>query len=698
MRNCLFFFVLLLVGCGDNGGGLTPTEPGPLPAEGASPQISDLTLSPDTVLYMQGDGNVTAMAELSFSDEDLDINTMHIETSDGKSQSIPLGPIDTASGTLSQEFAVSTEVSGIVTVEIWLIDAAGNSSNRLNDEILVQNPVPEITSLSPGKIQRGENGLDLAVTGTGFMAGATVTWDGVDRTTSYSSETRVVASIPSSDLEVAGTVSVRVRNPEPTAGASNELTLVILETGGTVPSGFPILITETIDALPPNGPIVNGGLDWDGGFVTFASRASNLVPGDTNGAYDLFIRDTCMRYIPDPDCTMAMTRVVMGIGGAEPNGDIGWTDTNPEGSLAVSFNGRYVAFVSSASNLVPDDTNGVDDVFLVDTCIEAYPFTACTPGVTRVSVGNNGAQATMPASYPAVADDGRYVAFVSGDPSLVEGDTNGVADVFLRDTCRGAGAQCTPSTTRVSVTNVGGQANGASSEPAFTGRYVAFSSLASNLVPGDTNGLQDVFIRDTCLGEPGCVATSTRLVSVGHLGDPADGASADPQVSWGLSDIAGHDYHGRFVAFVSSATNLVAGDDNGALDVFRRDTCTNEPGCVPSTVLVSVTSTGAQILGDSWSPDFIAWYGGNIPFVTTVDGVVPGDTNGLADVYEWSGSTERISLGAGGVQTDGASYAPRLSHHFYGPWLVTYISEASNIQSDAVVIPNNGNIYMDRNY
>jgi archaellum component FlaF (FlaF/FlaG flagellin family) len=655
-------------------------------------------VSPDTILYMQDDGDVTVTAELSFSDEDLDIETMHVEMSDGNSQTIQLGTVDTASGTLAEQFLVSTEEPGILAVEIWLVDAVGNSSNRLSDEILVQNPVPEITSLSPSKIQRGADGIDLAVTGTDFIAGAKVTWDSADRTTRYVSDTQVVATIPASDLEDARSVSVRVRNPEPTAGASNALTLVILETGGTEPSGFPILITQTIDDLPPNGPIVNGGLDWDGGFVTFAARASNLVPGDTNDAYDLFVRDTCRRYVPDDSCTPTMTRVVMGLGDAEPNGDLGWTETSPEDSLAVSFNGRYVAFVSSADNLVPDDTNGVDDVFLVDTCIESYPHTACVPGVIRVSVGNDGSQTTSPASYPAVADDGRYVVFVSEDPTLVAGDTNGVADVFMRDTCRGGGVGCTPSTVRISVTNAGGQANGASGEPAFTGRYVAFTSLASNLVPGDTNGLQDVFLHDTCIGEPGCVVTSTRLVSACHLGDPADGASSDPQVSWGLSDSEGHDYHGRFVAFVSAATNLVVEDTNGALDVFRRDTCTNEPACTPSTLLISMTSTGAQIPGDSWSPDFMAWFGGNIPFVTAADGVVPGDTNGLADVYEWSGSTERISLGAGGAQTDGASYAPRLSHHFYGPWLVTYISEASNILPDAVVIPNNGNIYMDRNY
>jgi len=698
MRKYLFyFFALLLVGCGSNGDGSSPIEPEALPVESASPAISNLVVSPDTVLLMQGDGSVTAMAEFSFSDEDLDIETMHVDVSDGSSLSIPLASLATASGTLSEEFAVSTEESGILIIEVWLVDAAGNSSNRLSDAIVVQNPVAEITGLTPDKIHSGETGVELNVTGTGFLEGATVIWDGANRTTRYVSDTRVVASILSSDIEAPRTVSVRVRNPEPTAGASNELTFDVVATGGVEPNGFPILITETIDESPPNGPIVNGGLDWDGGFVTFVSKASNLVAGDNNDAYDLFIRDTCLRYIPDDACTPATTRPVMGVGGAEPNGDIGWTDTSPEGSLAVSFNGRYVAFVSSANNLVPGDTNGVDDVFLLDTCIKSYPFTSCTPGVIRVSVGNDGAQAIAPASYPAVADDGRYVVFVSADSNLVAGDTNGVADIFLRDTCRGAGVQCTPGTMRVSVANDGGQANGASGEPVFTGRYVAFSSLASNLVPGDVNGLQDVFLRDTCLGEPGCVATSTRLVSVGRLGGPANGASSDPQVSWGLSDSQGHDYHGRYVAFVSSATNLVAGDSNGATDVFRRDTCTNEPECNPSTILVSMTSTGAQISGDSWGPDFLSWYGGSIPFVTAADGVVPGDTNGFADVYVWSGSTQRVSVGADGVQTDGASYAPRMSHHFYGPWAITYISQASNILPDAVVIPNNGNIYMDLN-
>jgi hypothetical protein len=704
MRKYLFYLALLLAGCGSDGDGFTSPEP--LPAESASPEISDLTVSPASVIHMEGDGLVSATAELSYRDDDRDIATLRIEMSDGNDQQIPLDNIDAVSGTLSEEISVSTAELGTLTAEFWLVDAAGNTSNRLSADFLVQNPVPRLVSLDPAGTLIGSEGFNLVVTGTGFLEGATVTWDGASRQTAYVSDTELIASIPSSLLESPGVVNVAVRNPDPTAGPSNELRFEVVSPHAT---GFPLLITETIDGLPPNGPIVNGGLDWDGGFVSFASRASNLVAGDTNNACDLFIRDTCLRYVPDHDCVPETIRIVLAAGGAEPNGDIGWTDTSPEGSLAVSFNGRYVAFVSSASNLVPDDTNGVDDVFLVDNCIEpSYPRLACTPGVIRVSVRDDGSQSPVPASYPAVADDGRYVLFVSADPNLVAGDTNGVADVFLRDTCRNASTQCTPSTVRVSVANNGGQANGPSSEPSFTGRYVAFSSLASNLVAADPNGVQDVFLRDTCLGESQC-GPSTRLVSVGRLGDPADGASSEPQVTWGLSDYSGHDHHGRHVAFVSAASNLVADDTNGANDVFVRDFCFDEPGCMPSTARASLTATGGQIPGDSWSPDFLSWDGESVAFVSDADGIVPGDANGLADVFKvricpagapdyCSEGTERVSVGADGAQTDGNSYGPRMSHHFYGPWLATYISEASNILADdVVVIPNYGNIYMALN-
>jgi hypothetical protein len=708
MRKSILLLTLFAAACG--GGSSNGSQPAPPPIESAAPEISNLTVSPDTLMYMEGEGSVSAKVQLTYTDSDLDIESMRIEMSDGARQTMLLGPMDTESGTLGEEFTVSTEELGTCTVEVWLVDQAGNTSNHLTADIQVQSPVPQISGLDPDQAHSGSIGFSLSVTGTGFLSGAVVTWDAADRATEYVSDTRVVASISSTDVETPRTVSVRVRNPEPTAGASNSLPFVVDGLPSPEPTGFPIRITEGIGGSPPNGPSVNGGLDWEGSHAVFASKASNLVAGDTNDAYDLFIRATCAYGIED--CTPTTTRAVMGTGGSEPNGDIGWTTTSPENSLAVSFNARFAAFVSSASNLVPGDTNGVDDVFLVDNCISNWgtPVTDCMPGVIRVSLGNDGAQSTRPASYPAVANDGRYVVFVSSDPNLVMGDTNGVADVFLRDTCRGAAAGCTPTTTRVSVATNGGEANAASGEPAFTGRYVAFTSLASNLVASDPNGLRDVFLRDTCIGESDCVP-STRLVSVGRLGDPADGPSSDPQVSWGLADFYGHEQHGRFVAFVSTAANLVEDDTNGASDVFERDLCAGEPGCTPSTARISVTSTGGQIAGDSWSPDFLRWDGETIPFVTAADGVVPGDTNGIADVYVRHhcpfhspastycvATTRRISIGADGAQTDGESYAPRMGHCPFGAHAISFVSKASNIMPDAVAIPNEGSIYLDTAY
>lgn len=703
MRKFIFLLVLLVFGSCDSDTKIRETPP---QMTGHAPQIAALQVMPNTVTLMDGNGDTDITIQFEFADAGADIATVHVEMSDGTSLTFDFPDFPNmvgARGTHTEWFDISTAELGPCDIEIWLIDEAGNASNHLTASVVVQSPIPEITMLDPAEIPKRSDGFDLTVTGTDFLEGATVTWDGVDQTTTFKSDTEVVAFIPPQNLIFGGSFNVRVRNPQPTAGSSNILTFAVTPIPGPwpEPEEFPIRITEGLDGAVPNGPSVNGGLEWEGAYAVFASQASNLVAGDTNDAYDLFVRETCIGMADG--CTPTTIRAVMGTGGSEPNGDIGATTDNPDGSLAVSFNARFVAFVSSASNLVPNDTNGVDDVFLVNTCMR--PWTSCTPGVIRVSLGNDGAQSAMPASYPAVADDGRYVAFVSSDPNLVAGDTNGVADVFLRDTCRGAAPECTTSTTRVSVTNSGGEANAASGEAAFTGRYVAFSSFASNLVAGDTNGARDVFLHDTCLGEPGCVP-STKLVSVGYQGGPANGDSWDPQVSWGLADFYGHDQHGRFVVFTSAASNLVPGDTNHAWDVFERDLCAGEPFCTPSTTRISVTESGGQIAGHSFTPGFLRWDGETIAFVSQADGVVTGDTNGIADVYKRhhcpTGApdycipvTERMSVGTGGAQTDGPSYAPRMSHCPFGAHLITYISEASNITPDAVPIPNDGLIYID---
>jgi Tol biopolymer transport system component len=191
---------------------------------------------------------------------------------------------------------------------------------------------------------------------------------------------------------------------------------------------------------------------------------------------------------------------------------------------------------------------------------------------TRVSVDSQGAQGngwSGPAS--SISADGRFIAFASYATNLVAGDTNGYMDVFVHD-------RQTGETTLVSVDSQGLQGNGTSGENIICisadGRFVVFDSLASNLVSGDLNGLEDVFVHDRETGE-------TTLVSVDSQGTQGNGDSFGGSIS----------ADGRFVVFDSLASNLVPGGTNGGGDVFMHDRKTGE------TTIVSTDSQGAP--GDS---------------------------------------------------------------------------------------------------
>jgi len=215
-------------------------------------------------------------------------------------------------------------------------------------------------------------------------------------------------------------------------------------------------------------PVISG----DGRYVAFGSGASNLISGDTSGLWDVFVHDRQ---------TGATERVSVDSAGNQASG------TYP-GSLgpAISSDGRYVAFESRATNLVPDDTNGTQDVFVHDR----------QTGITeRVSVDNTGNQGDGWSQRSAISADGRYVAFMSMASNLVPDDTNGGDDIFVHDRQTGI-------TERVSVDSSGNQGNDGSFSPAVSGdgRYVAFESRASNLVPCDANGDGDVFVHDRQAG------------------------------------------------------------------------------------------------------------------------------------------------------------------------------------------------------
>jgi hypothetical protein len=203
----------------------------------------------------------------------------------------------------------------------------------------------------------------------------------------------------------------------------------------------------------------------DGFMVAFISEATNLVPGDTNDAQDVFVHDLA---------TGITERVSVASAGTQGDDDAS--------TLSLSSNGSFVAFGSFATNLVAGDTNDVIDVFVHDRD---------TGTTTRVSIATDGTQANDESFSPAISSSGRFVAFRSDATNLVANDTNNDSDIFVRDRASGV-------TRRVSVDSDGDQANGDSILPAISadGRFVAFSSEASNLVGGDTNNLADIFVHD----------------------------------------------------------------------------------------------------------------------------------------------------------------------------------------------------------
>lgn len=293
---------------------------------------------------------------------------------------------------------------------------------------------------------------------------------------------------------------------------------------------------------------------------------------------------------------------------------------------AVSSDGRYVAFQSLAGNLVPGDSNGVMDIFLADRQENT---------LVRISVRSDGTQANDDCVGPVISADGRWIAYVSRTNRLVSSDENREMDVFLYD-------RLNRTTEIISRTASGGPANRASMQPALSadGRYVAFQSLAGNLVTGDTNGAWDIFVRDR-------QTDTTHRVSVSTGGGQADGSSFNAAIS----------ADGRYVAFQSEAANLVTGDANGCWDVFVHDRQTGE------TRRVSLSWDGAEIPGDSTAPAISA-DGRHVAYTSRADTVVPGDTNLDMDVFvtDWqSGTVERISVTGDGQEGLGDSMAPALS-------------------------------------
>jgi len=281
--------------------------------------------------------------------------------------------------------------------------------------------------------------------------------------------------------------------------------------------------TGSVRLVSSRTGVTANGSSWtpvassNGRYVAYASSASNLVAGDANGWSDVFRWDSV---------TGATVRVSRSSGDGESH------------SPSISSNGRYIAFVSAVSAFVPSDTAGFDDVYRKDLV---------TGAMLRVSVAPNGAEPNGDCFAPSVSSSGRYVAFCSSASNIVAGDTNGATDVFVFDTVL-------HTTRRASVSSTGVQGNHGSFAPAISGDglKVAFESRASNLVAGDTNAVRDIFVRYLSAG-------STVRASVGYRGQ-GTAESREPSI----------DYSGARVAFTSDSA-FTSNDAPGTSDAFVRD-------------------------------------------------------------------------------------------------------------------------------
>jgi Tol biopolymer transport system component len=333
-----------------------------------------------------------------------------------------------------------------------------------------------------------------------------------------------------------------------------------------------------------NGESIGGAaISADGRYVVFASGATDLVPSVSPSGWAVYIRD--MK-------TAETTMISVDRFGGNPNG----SSFDP----SISADGRYVAFASSASDLVAVDNNGgTSDVFVRDR----------STGVTSlVSIDTTGHQPLQWSGDPSISSNGRYVAFDVGSEFLVLGD------VLVRDLSAGV-------TTRASVDTAGGDPDGVSGDPSISGngRYVAFWSVATDLVSADTNGAADVFVRDRTTG------VTTRQ-SVDTTGSDSDGASRYPAM----------DSSGRYLAFESDASDLVSGDANGVRDVFVRDRFSH------TTERASLDEDGGESNGIS-SRATLSADGRYAAFDSLAANLVPGDGNGVLDVFERAAITPTIS-------------------------------------------------------
>jgi trimeric autotransporter adhesin len=314
-------------------------------------------------------------------------------------------------------------------------------------------PVPSINSLSPSHTAAGGPGFTLSVTGSGLLPCSTVQWKSSGSTTTtiftttFTSVNGLTAAISAADISMAGIEQVTVNTPPPSGctagtgitcgGTSNSETFTVYTpVAGAVRTAAMIQPADIAGSGARSAPLLSLHLmSADQRYAVHVLASTDGVTEIPGTTQNIFVRDTCAG--APSGCVPSEKLVSIGVGGNLADGG--------SFSPSISSHGRYMAFLSSARNLVDDDTNGEVDVFVRDTCAGAAA--GCTPSTQRVSLASDGIEADGSSTSATIDATGRYVTFESAATNLGSSSSSPSAPgLFLRDTCAGTNAACTPST------------------------------------------------------------------------------------------------------------------------------------------------------------------------------------------------------------------------------------------------------------
>jgi WD40-like Beta Propeller Repeat len=606
--------------------------------------------------------------------------------------------------------AILIQNGGVVQVQVSTPQPGGGVTTPLPFTINGNaSPVPQITSLSPSGAFTGNAGFTLIVSGKNFVSESTVTVNGNNHPTGFTSSTSLQASIFAADLATAGTLQIAVVNPTPNGGSSNSFPLSVKNQTPSLTSLTPTSAAAggaatTIGLIGvgfvPNSVVTINGAARTTTFDSSTTLETLLTAGDlasaginqvqvvspapgggTSNIVPFAVNPTNLFGLPVlVDLARDGSQADNGVCGATCSGTIPTLST---AGPAASQTGQLVAFASNSTNLLANPTSGSSTIFLRNTCLASTTLSSstCTPNTFQVSLTPSGLAPDGSSSEPSLDSTGAHVAYTSTASNLVNyvAVSGGTRQVYWQPTCTttsGGTSGCTSSAAGaaalVSISADGTTpGNGESYNPVISadGQYVAFVSLATNLVQ---NVIADgvtpqVYIRSTCSIVPpassSCVP-ATYLVSTADGTTPGNAASSHPAIA----------NNGLFVAFASSASDLGATAPNpgGAAEIFERSTCvttisSSSNTCVPATNLVSTPDGVTPADGASIEPA-ISSDGRFVAFSSTATTLITG-VGPIQQVYVRDTCTGAASTAACVASTDlvstpnGTTPANALSEH-----------------------------------